>query len=48
MSKEIHYDFWLLMIPYYCKKWANGVDYDELMKEYKLNQNKDELEMNVG
>jgi len=42
MSKDIHYEFWLLMIPYYCEKWLNGVGYDELMKEYKLNQNKDE------
>ena len=42
MSKDIHYEYWLLMIPYYCDKWLNGVDYDELMEEYKLNQNKDE------
>ena len=42
MSKEIHYEFWLLTIPYYCEKWLNGVDYDELMEEYKSNQNKDE------
>lgn len=36
MSKEIHYEFWLLMIPYYCEKWLNGVDYDELMKELRM------------
>ena len=21
-SKDIHYQFWLLMIPYYCDKWS--------------------------
>ena len=42
MNKDIHYQYWLLMIPYYAEKWGNGVDYDELMKEYKLKQNIDE------
>ena len=38
MSRDIHYDFWLLMIPSYCEKWIGGACYDELMKEYKLKQ----------
>jgi hypothetical protein len=42
-SKDIHYQFWLLMIPYYCDKWSKGVSYDDLMDGYKSNQtNKDE------
>ena len=37
-QKDIHSQFWLLMIPYYCNKWCKGVSYDDLMKEYKENQ----------
>ena len=27
MSRDIHYDFWLLMIPSYCEKWIGGACY---------------------
>lgn len=35
-DKDIHYQFWLLMIPYYCDKWMKGISYDDLMEEYKI------------
>jgi hypothetical protein len=38
MSKDIHYEFWLLTIPYYCEKWLGGDCYEKLLKEYKLKQ----------
>lgn len=39
-EKDIHYEFWLLMNPYYCNKWLEGIDYNDLLKEYKVNKNK--------
>ena len=41
MRKDIHYNFWLLMVPCYCEKWLEGTCYEELIKEYKLNTNKE-------
>ena len=38
MNKDIHYEFWLLTIPYYCEKWLEGACYEKLLKEYKLKQ----------
>ena len=37
-DKDVHYEFWLLMIPYYCDRWMQGVSYDDLMAEYSKSQ----------
>lgn len=39
MKKDIHYQYWLLLIPYYNEKWLQGISYEALLKEYKTNEN---------